>query len=112
MSNISQFFDKLEEYEKSRLTKIQKMRENPNSIEYWEDHGDGGFWKPLTEEIAGKDWNWNLDDIRINDYYLVKAFDGVRIITTQEYNDKIYGENVIVLCKGNYDTCRAFIKVV
>jgi len=112
MSNISQFFDRLEKYEKSRLMKIERMRESPNSIEYWEDHGDGGFWKPLTEEIAGKNWDWDLDDLRVNDdFYLVKTIDGVRIITTQEYNDKSYGENVIVLCKGNYDNCRAFIKI-
>ena len=45
---------------------IHELMDNMNNLEYWEDHGDGGFWKPLTDEKADKIGKYlTLEDIRV-----------------------------------------------
>lgn len=113
MSKIAELLDKLEKIENDRLEKIKAMRENKGAIEYWEDHGDGGFWKPLTEEIAGKDWEWELNDLRTNLHYLVKTehkgSSCIQILSQEDY--KRFVGNKTILYQGSYAACKDFIKV-
>lgn len=111
MAKITELLDKLEKIEYGRLEKIKKMRENEGAIEYWEDHGDGGFWKPLTEEKAKKFENdhWELDELRLNLYYLVKTDVGIRILNAEEY--ATYTSEIYILYQGSYQACKDFIKV-
>lgn len=39
------------------------------TIQYWEDHGDGGFWKDVTPEFAIKAMNdkWDVSELRIKE---------------------------------------------
>lgn len=80
-------------------------------IEYWEDHGDGGFWKPLTEEKTEKfaDFSWNLDELRLNIWYLVKTDTGIRLLNKEKYETYIGKTNI--LYQGSYQACKDFIKV-
>jgi hypothetical protein len=111
MSKITELPDKLEKIENGRLEKIKKMRENKDAIEYWEDHGDGGFWKPLTEEKAAKFANdhWELNELRLSLYYLVKTDVGILILNAEEY--ATYMGNTIILYQGSYTACKDFVKV-
>ena len=111
MSNITKILDRLEKIENDRLEKIKKMRENKGAIEYWEDHGDGGFWKPLTEEKAAKfvDDPWALDELRLNIWYLVKTDVGIRLLNKEEY--ETYMGETHILYQGSYQACKDFIKV-
>lgn len=71
--NVEKILDKIENKLKLQQEKLKLMRENPSCIEYWEDHYGG--WKPLTEEKATKfvDDPCNLNELRPNTWYLVKA---------------------------------------
>ena len=111
MSKITELLDKLEKIENDRLEKIKKMRENKGAIEYWEDHGDGGFWKHLTEEKAAKFANdhWAVDDLRLCQYYLVKTDTGIRILNAEDY--ATYTGKTTILYQGSYTACKDFIKV-
>lgn len=111
MSNITKILDRLEKIENDRLEKIKKMRENQDAIEYWEDHGDGGFWKPLTEEKAKKfvDDPWEINEFRLNIWYLVKTDDSICLLNKEQYETYI-GETHI-LYQGSYQACKDFIKV-
>lgn len=111
MSNITKILDRLEKIENDRLEKIKRMRENKGAIEYWEDHGDGGFWKPLTEEKATKfaDDPWALDELRLSIWYLVKTDVGIRLLNKEEY--ETYMGETHILYQGSYQACKDFIKV-
>lgn len=39
------------------------------TIQYWEDHGDGGFWKDVTPEFALKcmEDKWDVSELRIKE---------------------------------------------
>ena len=65
--NVEKILDKIEANLEFQYEKLKLLRENPSCIEYWEDHDDGVFWKPLTEEKARKFANdiWNLDELRL-----------------------------------------------
>lgn len=110
MSNITKILDKLEKIENDRFEKIKRMRENKGAIEYF-DHGDGGFWKPLTEEKAAKFANylWALDELRLNIWYLVKTDVGIRLLNKEEY--ETYMGETHILYQGSYQACKDFIKV-
>ena len=111
MSNITKILDQLEKIENDRLEKIKIMRENEGAIEYWEDHGDGGFWKPITEEKAKKivDDNWELDELRLNIWYLVKTDGAICLLNKEEY--ETYKGEIHILYQGSYQACKDFIKV-
>ena len=111
MSNITKILDQLEKIENDRLEKIKTMRENEGAIEYREDLGDGGFWKPLTEEKAAKFVKdpWALNDLRVNIYYLVKTDAGIRLLDKEEY--ETYKGETHILYQGSYQACKDFIKV-
>lgn len=111
MSKVAELLDNLEKIENRRLEKIKAMRENKDAIEYWEDHGDGGFWKPLTEEKAAKFANdpWELDELRLNIWYLVKTENGIRLLNKNEY--ETYMGETHILYQGSYQACKDFIKV-
>lgn len=89
--------------------KLNLLRENKSCIEYWEDHGDGGFWKPFTDKVASKRKNWNLDDLRVNMWFIVKTDDGIRLLNKEEYETYI-GETHI-LYQGSYQACKDYVKV-
>ena len=111
MSKVTELLDNLEKIENRRLEKIKAMRENKGAIEYWEDHGDGGFWKPLTEEKAAKFANdpWELDELRLNIWYLVKTDNGIRLLNKNEY--ETYMGETRILYQGSYQACKDFVKV-
>ena len=109
MSNVSKLLDQIEKQELERIEKLKKLKENKGAIEYWADHGDGGYWKPLTEEIAGKGWEFKLDDLRTNLYYLVKTEVGIRLLNAEEYST--YMGETQILYQGSYQACKDFIKV-
>lgn len=50
-----------------KLNKITDYLSSVNNLEYWEDHGDGGFWKPLNDKVLETFGNsLHLYDIRIS----------------------------------------------
>ena len=108
--HISKVLDKIENKLKLQQEKLKLLRENPSCIEYWEDNYDGGFWKPLTEEKATKfvDDPWNLDDLRLNIWYLVKTDVGIRLLSKDEY-ETYMGETHIIY-QGSYQACKDFLK--
>lgn len=109
--NVEKFLDKIEANLELQQEKLKLLRENTSCIEYWEDHGDGGSWKPLTEEKAMKFINdsWNLDELRLKIWYLVKTNDGVRLLNKPEYETYL-GETQI-LYQGSYQACKDYIKI-
>jgi hypothetical protein len=116
-SNVEKVLDKIEEVLNRQQEKLQLLRKNTSRIEYWEDHGDGGFWKPFTEDIVDIDnYPWKLDELRVNPWYsdnvwyLVKTDTGIRLLGNEEYKSSFIGDTV-VLYKGSYEDCKDFIKV-
>lgn len=109
--NVEKILDKIEASLKLQQEKLKYLRENKSCIEYWEDHNDGGFWKPLTEEKAAKfaDDPWNIGELRVNLWYLVKTGDGIRLLNKEEY-ETFMGETHI-LYQGSYNACKDFVKV-
>lgn len=109
--NVAKILNKIEANLKLQQEKLKLLRENMSSIEYWEDHGDGGFWKPLTEEKAKRFANdtWNIDELRLNIWYLVKTDTGIRLLTKEEY--ETYIGKTHILYQGSYQACKDFIKV-
>ena len=68
---------------KDRVEYIRKLLdaiENDEDILYWEDHGDGGFWRKLSTWCKPAECNWLLEDV-IQNYRILpiskvrKAFD-------------------------------------
>jgi hypothetical protein len=110
-SAVAKFLDKIEANLKLQQEKLKLLRKNMSCIEYWEDHGDGGFWKPLTEEKATKfaDFSWNLDELQVNKYYLVKTDTGILLLNKEEY-EHFAGETHI-LYEGSYQDCKDFVKL-
>lgn len=109
MSNVVNLLDQLEKQELERLEKIKELKLNKGAIEYFQCGSDGGRWLPLTEEVAGKDWDFCLQDLRINLFFLVKTDDGIRILSSEEYST--YIGNTQTLYQGSYQACKDFIKV-
>lgn len=107
--HISKVLDKIENKLKLQQEKLKLMRENPSCIEYWADRCDGGRWEPFTEEVAFKEDDWNLEELRLNIWYLVKTDVGIRLLNKDEYETYI-GETHI-LYQGSYQACKDFIKV-
>ena len=102
--NIDKILDNIE-------AQLNKLKANKGHLEYWEDHGDGGFWRPLTEEKAAKFANdtWNLDELRLTVWFLVKTDTGIRILNKEEYETCM--DKAQVLYQGTYQACKNFIKV-
>ena len=107
--NVEKILDKIEANLKLQQEKLKLFRENPSCIEYWEDHYGG--WKPLTEEKATKFVNdsWNLNELRLNIWYLVKTDTGIRLLNKEEYST--YMGETHILYQGSYQACKDFIKV-
>lgn len=58
-----------------KLNKVNQLISNVDSLEYWEDHGDGGFWKPLNDKVLetfGE--SLHLYDIRISPNKTIRQF--------------------------------------
>ena len=106
---ISKVLDKIENKLKLQQEKLKLMRENPSSIEYWVDCGDGGLWLPFTDKVAFKEDNWDIDELRLNIWYLVKTDTGIRLLRKEEY--ETYMGETHILYQGSYQACKDFIKV-
>lgn len=108
--NVEKILDKIEANLKLQQEKLKLLRENASCIEYWEDHYDGGFWKPLTEEKAEKfaDDPWGINELRLNIWYLVKTDTGIRLLNKEEYST--YMGETHILYQGSYQACKDFIK--
>lgn len=100
--DVKTFLDMMQE-------KLNLLRENTSCIEYWEDHGDGGFWKPFTDRVASKYRSLDLNDLRVNIHYLVKTDNGIRLLNKEEY-ETFMGETHI-LYQGSYQACKDFVNV-
>ena len=103
--NIDKILNKLE-------AKLTLLKSNKKNLQYWEDHGDGGFWRDLTEEAAAKfaDDEWDLCDLQVGElYYLVATDVGLRILNKNEY--ETYMGDTKVLYQGSYQACKNFAKV-
>ena len=107
--HISKVLDKIENKLKLQQEKLKLMRENMSCIEYWADRCDGGCWKPFTEEVAFKEDDWNLEELRLNIWYLVKTDTGIRLLNKEEYST--YMGETHILYQGSYQACKDFIKV-
>ena len=109
--NVAKILDKIESNLKLQQDKLKLLRENMSCIEYWEDHNDGGCWKPLTEEKAAKfaDDPWALDELHLNIWYLVKTNVGIRLLNKEEY--ETYMGETHILYQGSYQACKDFVKV-
>ena len=109
LRNVASALNKMQDNLERQQKKLEYLRENMSCLEYWEDCGDGGSWKPFTEEIALYDHKWNVDDFRVNEYYLVKTEIGVRLLTKEEYAS--FMGDTYVIYQGSYQACKDFIKV-
>ena len=109
LRNIPSVLNEIQDNLERQQKKLEYLRENMSCLEYWEDCGDGGSWKPFTDEIALYDYKWNVDELRVNAYYLVKTELGVRLLTKEEY--ATFGGDTYVICEGSYQYCKDFIKV-
>lgn len=109
LRNIPLVLNKIQDDLERQQKKLECLRENMSCLVYWEDSGDGGSWKPFTEEIALYDHEWNVDDFRVNKYYLVKTEIGVLLLTKEEYAS--FMGDTYVIYQGSYQACKDFIKV-
>lgn len=103
--NIDKILNKLQ-------ARLDLLKENKHNLQYFEDHGDGGFWRDLTEEKAAKfaDDDWDLCDLQVGElFYLVATDTGIRILNENEYNT--YMGNTKILYQGSYQACKDFVKV-
>lgn len=107
--HISKVLDKIENKLKLQQEKLKLMRENMSCIEYLADRCDGGCWEPFTEEVAFKEDDWNLEELRLNIWYLVKTDTGIRLLRKEEY--ETYMGETHILYQGSYQACKDFIKV-
>ena len=107
--NVEKILDKIEANLKLQYEKLKLMRENSSCIEYWEDRCDGGRWEPFTEEVAFKKDDWNIEELRLNIWYLVKTDVGIRLLNKDEY--ETYMGETHILYQGSYQACKDFIKV-
>ena len=108
-NNVAKVLDKIEANLKLKQEKLKLMRENMSCIEYWAGHCDSGRWEPFTEEVAFKEDDWNLEELRLNIWYLVKTDTGIRLLNKDEY--ETYMGETHILYQGSYQACKDFIKV-
>lgn len=106
--NIAKALNNIQENLELQQKKLEYLRENMSCIEYFEDCGDGGCWKPFTEEVAIYR-KWNVDELRVNRYYLVNTNSGILLLNKKEY--ETYRGETYVLCVGSYQDCKNYIKV-
>ncbi len=102
--NIDNILNKLE-------AKLTLLKSNKKNLQYWEDHGDGGFWRDLTEEKAAQFANddWDLCDLQVGElFFLVTTPDGIKIVSETE---KALLPEFNVLYQGSKQACKNFIKV-
>jgi len=109
--NVAKILDKIETNLKLQQEKLKLLRENMSYIEYLADYKNSCFWLPLTEEKAAKFANdtWNLDELRLTVWFLVKTDTGIRILNKEEYETCM--DKAQVLYQGTYQACKNFIKV-
>ena len=107
--NVAKVLDKIEANLKLKQEKLKLMRETMSCIEYWADRCDGGRWETFTEEVAFKEDDWNLEELRLNIWYLVKTDTGIRLLNKEEYST--YMGETHILYQGSYQACKDFIKV-
>ena len=108
-NNVAKVLDKIEANLKLKQEKLKLMRENMSCIEYWADRCDGGCWKPFTQKVAFKEDDWNIEELRLNIWYLVKTDTGIRLLNKDEY--ETYMGETHILYQGSYQACKDFIKV-
>ena len=108
-NNVAKVLDKIEANLKLKQEKLKLMCENMSCIEYWADRCDGGCWKPFTEKVAFKEDDWDIGELRLNIWYLVKTDTGIRLLRKEEY--EIYMGETHILYQGSYQACKDFIKV-
>lgn len=108
LRNVATALDKIQENLELQLKKLEYLRENMSSIEYWDPSDSDGRWKPFTEEVALYR-KWNVDDLRVNLYYLVNTDSGILLLNKKEY--ETYRGETHVLCLGSYQNCKDYIKV-
>lgn len=105
--NIDKILDNLE-------AQLNKLKANKNHLEYWEDHGDGGYWRALTDYKAEKilehyNGNFALSDFQVGaEYFLIAAPDGIKIVSETEL---AVLPSYKVLYQGSKEACKNFIKV-
>lgn len=109
LRNVASALNKIQEDLERQQKKLEYLKENMSCLEYWEDCGDGGSWKPFTEDVALYDNKWNVDQLRVNLYYLVNTDYGINIFSKEEY-ECFRGEKT-VLCQGSYQDCKNYIKI-
>lgn len=108
--NIKNMLDNIEADLERKMEKVKKLRENQDCIQYRRDNGSYGIsWQPLTEESADVDYNLDLDELRVDLWYLVKTNDGIRLLNEDEY--ATFMGDTVLLYKGTYYNCKNFIKV-
>lgn len=102
--NIDIILDKLQ-------ARLDILKANKKNLQYFEDHGDGGFWRDLTEEKAAQFANddWDLCDFQVGElFFLVATPDGIKIVSETE---KALLPQFNVLYQGSKQACKNFIKV-
>lgn len=105
VENIDKILNKLQ-------ARLDLLKVNKKNLQYFEDHGDGGFWRDLTEEKAAQFANddWDLCDLQVGEvYFLVKTDTGIRLLTKTEY--ETYMGETHILYQGSYQDCKNFVKV-
>lgn len=107
--NVDKALKSIETKLKQQQEKLKLLRDNTESIEYFEADGDNGTWKPFTDEVAYQSKEWNIDELRVDLWYLVKTDTGIRLLNKNEY--ETYMGETKILYQGSYKACKDFIKV-
>lgn len=86
---------------KKRVKYIRQLLdaiENDEDILYWEDHGDGGFWRKLSSWCKPNECNWLLEDV-VQNYKLLPGSNIRKVFDSQFMNHKIV---------KSYNSCEYF----
>lgn len=108
-NNVAKVLDAIEANLKLQQEKLKLLRNNSESIEYFEANGDVGAWRPFTDEVACQSKDWSIDELRVDLWYLVKTDTGIRLLNKNEY--ETYMGDTKILYQGSYKACKDFIKV-
>lgn len=104
--NVVEFLDNAESTLRSQLEKIELLRKYPDAICFYNEMGET---VRLTDDVVEKICEFDIDDLFVDLWVIVKTQNGISIFRKEEYF--IANEDTNILYEGSYKACRDFIKV-